>query len=75
MGAIRASLPSDGDTREVAAMLVATLGVLAAVLVGLATASTLQAGFTAVGAGFTLAAGTFVATLIAYEFGRRFGAA
>ena len=55
-------------------MLVATLGVLAAVLVGLATASTLQAGFTAVGAGFTLAAGTFVATLVAYEFGRRFGA-
>lgn len=54
-------------------MLVATLGGLAAVLVGATAASTVRAGFTAVGVGFTVAAGTFVATLVAYEFGWQFG--
>ncbi len=52
-----------------------TLGVLAALLVGLSVASTLRAGLTAVAVGFVLAVGVVLATVVVFELGRRLGAA
>ncbi|PSP74854.1 hypothetical protein BRC81_16885 [Halobacteriales archaeon QS_1_68_20] len=52
-----------------------TMGVLAALLVGLSVASTVRAGLLAVGVGFVLSIGVVLATLVVFEFGRRLGAA
>ena len=65
---------TEEGTLDVPLLVMVTLGVFAALFVGFAVTSSLQAGLTSVAIGFFIAVSLFVATVGVFELGKRVGA-